>query len=68
MQRSDLTLGQKVLLIPNNPVNGRKSPEKTMYVRELHNEKTAGLSHTRDSEHIYGILYDVIYSTDKKSN
>ena len=61
MKRSDLTIGDKVFVIPNNPVSGRQSPQKIMYVRELHNKTTAGLSHTPKGKGIYGILYAVIH-------
>lgn len=46
-----LIIGQKVL------VGSKQIP---MYVRELHNPNLVGLSHSIDSNHIYGILYEKI--------
>ena len=62
MKRENLTIGQKVLVIPphtNKDVPAPKS--KYMYVQELKEGTCAGLSHRiNEKRHIYGILYEVI--------
>ena len=63
MKRQDLTIGQKVLVIPPYTNKDLPAPKsKEMYVQELHNPQLAGLSHKqKKKQHIYGILYEVIY-------
>ena len=68
MKRSELKLGQRVRVVPRHTNMDKPAPDETfMYVRELHNKLTAGLSRTPDSEHIYGVLYDVIYPLRPKT-
>jgi len=68
MNRSELKIGQRVRVVPHHTNKSKPEPdEKFMYVRELHNKLTAGLSHTPDSKHIYGVLYDVIYPLRPKT-
>lgn len=62
--RKCLQIGDKVLVILAYTTGDRLKKEKRrvheMYVRELHNAKTAGLSHAKDST-VYGILYSIIH-------
>lgn len=61
MNRAELTIGQKVKVVPAwTNTDLPAPPEKEMYVRELHNKKTAGLSFRKTGKHVYGILYEVI--------
>ena len=60
-QGHGLKIGQKVRVVPEWTNKDKPKPkEKRMYVRELKKGNCAGLSHTKDSEHIYGILYSII--------
>ncbi len=63
MERKELTIGQKVLVIPPHTNKDLPAPKsKEMYVQELYNPKTAGLSHRpNEKKHVYGILYEVIH-------
>ncbi len=65
MKRSELKIGQRVLVIPDRKytdmVNMGPVKQYKMWVRELHNTKTTGLSHRKNGKSIYGILYSVIY-------
>ncbi len=62
--KSCLQIGDKVLVIPRisdgDRMRGIKRSNKEMYVRELHNKTTAGLSRTKDST-VYGIIYQIIH-------
>jgi len=64
MERANLRYGQKIRVVPKHTYNENGSkkhhPEKIMYVRELKSGTCGGFSHTKNSEHIYGIFYDVI--------
>lgn len=61
MKRTDLKIGQQVLVMPEHTNKDAAIPEPfLMYVRELKKGPTAGLSHTPKSKHIYGIRYDII--------
>jgi len=63
MERANLTIGQKVLVIPPHTNKDLPAPKsKEMYVQELYNPKCAGLSHRpKEKKHVYGILYSVIH-------
>lgn len=63
MKRKDLTIGQKVLVIPEHTNKDLPAPKsKEMYVQELKKGLFAGLSHRpNEKQHIYGILYEVIH-------
>lgn len=63
MKRSQLKIGQAVLVIPQHTNKDKPAPKpKTMYVQELKPGKCAGLSHRpNEKKHVYGILYKIIY-------
>jgi len=68
MERAELELGEKVRVIPkwyNKDLP--KPPEHIMFVRELYNPLNAGLSHTVNGEHVYGIIYSVIHPLAEKN-
>lgn len=61
MVRENLTIGQQVLVVPE--WTNKELPPPTVhkvYVRELHNPKLAGVSHTKNSRSCFGILYSVL--------
>lgn len=67
MTRKELRIGQRVWITPIHTNRKKKAPKKTlMYVRELHNETTAGLSRKKTGKTgIYGILYEIIHPMKK---
>lgn len=72
MERSKMKIGMRVRVVPvhtyNEDGSTKRYPEHTMWVRELHNKKVAGLSHRKNSKSIYGILYEVIHQLASKKN
>lgn len=62
MKRSQLKIGQKVLVIPIHANEDKPAPKpKQMYVQELNKGLCAGLSYARyKPRSIYAILYSVI--------
>ena len=68
MKRSQLKIGQKVLVIPPHTNKDEPAPKPVqMYVQELNKGLLAGLSYRKHmkggikAKHIYGILYSVIH-------
>lgn len=59
MERIKLKIGDRVSVKPH--------PDRVLYVRELHNTKTAGLSYSMKDKSCYGVFYDVIIpATERK--
>lgn len=69
MNREDLKTGMEVMVIPIQYNKDLPSPEGVkMFVRELNNPLTAGLSIKKTGKkHILGILYSVIHPCAVKS-
>lgn len=63
MNREDLKIGMEVMVIPIQYNKDLPSPKGVkMFVRELYNPLTAGLSRKKTGKkHIIGILYSVIH-------
>src|ERR1035437_232340 len=60
--RKSLSIGDKVLVIPRERPYGMPRFRSTlMYVRELHNPNTAGLSYKPKIGCVYGIVYEIIH-------
>jgi len=62
--RKSLQIGDRVAVFSRQPKDIKDNftmPVRSMYVRELHNKTTAGLSVKKDSESIYGIEYVIIH-------
>jgi hypothetical protein len=64
MERANLTIGQKVLVIPRHTNKDLPAPKQSvMYVQELKEGLFAGLSHRpKEKKHVYGIYYDIIHT------
>ena len=61
MERSKLTIGQKVTVTPRHTnLDLSPKPSKKMFVRELKKGNCAGLSFRKNGKSIYGILYEII--------
>lgn len=65
MRRNKMKIGQQVIVVPVD----KKYPPHFMFVRELHNPKVAGLSHTMKThpENSYGVMYSVIHPIPGRS-
>jgi hypothetical protein len=64
MERTALTIGQKVRIIPEHTNKDLPAPKESIgYVRELHNKKVAGISRqpSGNEDCIYGIFYSIIH-------
>ena len=63
--RKSLQIGDKVLVVPKlthgDSLLKKRQRTFPMYVRELHNKTTAGLSRKKSEGSIYGILYSIIH-------